>query len=82
MNFAHNNESEFYISDLECNWEVEIQKVKSYGDINTIFTRKCRQLIIFRKKGLDVRPKSVCTVEMTRYVQWTFINRNIKDDHP
>ena len=30
---------------------------------------------------LDLRPKSVCTVEMTMYVHWTRIIRNRKDDH-
>ena len=30
---------------------------------------------------LDLRPKSVCAVEMTMYVHWTFIIRNRKDDH-
>ena len=30
---------------------------------------------------LNLRPKSVCAVEMTMYVHWTCINRNRKDDH-
>ena len=30
-------------------------------------------VLIFREKVLDLRPKSVCAVEMTMYVQWTCI---------
>ena len=38
-------------------------------------------LLIFREKVLDHRPKSVCAVEMTMYVLWTCINVNRKDVH-
>ena len=33
----------------------------------------------FREIVLDLRPKSVCAVEMTMYVYWTCIDINIKD---
>ena len=33
-------------------------------------------LLIFRKKLLDLGPKSVCVVEITIYVYWTCININ------
>ena len=36
---------------------------------------------MLREKVLDVRPKSVCAVEMTMYVHWTYINVNRKDVH-
>ena len=36
---------------------------------------KCRQLVNFREKVQDLRPKSVCAVEMTMYDHWTCINR-------
>ena len=32
-------------------------------------------------KVLDLRPKSVCAVEMTMYVHRTCINRNRKDNY-
>ena len=38
-------------------------------------------LLIFREKVLDLKPKSVCAVEITMYVHWTCINVNIKDVH-
>ena len=38
-------------------------------------------LTIFREKVQDLRPKSVCAVEMTMYVPWTCININRKDVH-
>ena len=38
-------------------------------------------LLIFREKFLDIRPKSVCADEMTMYVHWTCINVNRKDVH-
>ena len=38
-------------------------------------------LLIVREKVLDVRPKSVCTVEMTMYVHSTCLNVNRKDVH-
>ena len=34
---------------------------------------------MFREKVLDLRPKSVCAVEMTVYLHWTYINKNRKD---
>ena len=42
---------------------------------------KCGQLINFQKKVPDLRPKSVCAVEMAMYVRWTCINVNRKDVH-
>ena len=38
-------------------------------------------LLIFKEKVLDLRPKSVCAVEMTMYVHWTCINVNRKVVH-
>ena len=38
-------------------------------------------LLIFTERILDLRPKSVCAVEMTMCVGWTCINRNRKDVH-
>ena len=38
-------------------------------------------LLIFREKFLHLRPKSVCAVEMTMYIDWTCININRKDVH-
>ena len=40
-------------------------------------------LLIFREKILDLRPKSVCAVEMTMYVDRTCINVHVnkKDVH-
>ena len=38
--------------------------------------------LVFREKILDLRPKSVCAVEMTMYVlHWTCVNMNRKDVH-
>ena len=34
------------------------------------------QLTIFREKLLDVRPKSICAIEMTMYVHWRCMNIN------
>ena len=39
------------------------------------------QLTIFREKLLDVRPKSICAIEMTMYVHWRCMNINRKDVH-
>ena len=36
---------------------------------------------MFRENVLDIRPKSVCVVQMTMYVHWTCININRKDIH-
>ena len=36
---------------------------------------------MFREKFLDIRPKSVCAVEMKMYVHLTCINVNRKDVH-
>ena len=43
--------------------------------------RKCRNLLKEKvlEKVLDLRPKSVCAVEMTMYVHWTCIDINIKN---
>ena len=40
--------------------------------------RKCNQLqcSYFREKVIRLRPKSVCAVEITIYVEWTCININ------
>ena len=38
-------------------------------------------LLIFREKVLHLRPKSVCAVKMTMYVQWACIDVNRKDVH-
>ena len=38
-------------------------------------------LLIFREKVIDLRPKSVCAIEMTMYIHWTCINVNRKDVH-
>ena len=38
-------------------------------------------LLIFREKALDPRPKSVCPVEMTKCVDWACINIDGKDVH-
>ena len=38
-------------------------------------------LLMLREKVLDLRPKSVCAVEMTMYLHWTCINVNRKDVH-
>ena len=38
-------------------------------------------VLIFKEQVLDLRPKSVCAVEMTMYVHWTCINVNRKDVH-
>ena len=38
-------------------------------------------LLIFREKVIDLRPKLVCAVEMTMYVHWTCIDTNRKDVH-
>ena len=46
-----------------------------------MITEKAGNLLIFREKVLDLRPKLVCAVEMTMYVHWTCINRTRKDDH-
>ena len=69
------------ISSLECN-------VNSSDHINNVYplphlsdVTKCRQLIIFREKILDLGPKSFCAVEMTMYVHWTCININRQDVH-
>ena len=59
-------------------WEVEIQKVNSSDHINNVYPlrhlsdfRKCINILIFREKVLDLRPKLFCAVEMTMYVNWT-----------
>ena len=36
-------------------------------------------LLIFREKVLELRPESICAVEMTMYVHWTCMNVNRKD---
>ena len=69
-------------------FEVEIQYVNSSDSINTIF-QHCHArvisenvgiLLFFRKKILDLRPKSgLNAVEMTMCVHWTCINVNRKD---
>ena len=38
----------------------------------------CGTTLIFREKFLDLRPKSVCAVEMTMYVHLTCKNVNKK----
>ena len=38
-------------------------------------------LLIFREKVLDIRPKSVCAVEMIMYTHGTCLNVNRKDVH-
>ena len=58
-------------------FEVENQCVNSSDHINTIF-KHC-QLINFIRKILDLRPKSVCAVQMIMYVDWTCINVNRND---
>ena len=66
-----------------------MQYVSSSDNINTIF-KHCHlslisenegNLIIFRNKVLDIKPKSVCAVQMTMYFHWTCININRKDVH-
>ena len=44
------------------------------------FQKNVGNLLIFREKILDLRPKSVCAVKMT-FVHWTCINVNRKDVH-
>ena len=69
-------------------WEVEIQNVNSSDHINNVYPlrhlsdfRNVGNLLTFREKVLDLRPKSFCAFEMTIYVNWTGINRNRKYDH-
>ena len=38
-------------------------------------------MIIFRENILDLRPKSVCAVQVTMYVHWTCKIINRKDIH-
>ena len=63
--------------------------MNSSDRINTIF-KHCHagviseniiNYLVFREKVLNLRPKSVCAVEITIYVDWTCINVNRKDVH-
>ena len=62
-------------------------KFSSSDRINTIFKqplidfRNVGNLLIFRGKVVDIRPKSVYAHEMTMIVHWTCININRKDVH-
>ena len=50
--------------------------MKHLGDF-----RNVGNLLTFREKLLDLKPKSIFAVEMTMYVHWTCLNINRKDDH-
>ena len=63
--------------------------MNSSDRINTLFkhchagviSENVDNLLIFRGKVLDLKPKSVCAVEMTIYVYSICINVNRKDVH-
>ena len=63
--------------------------MNSTDHINTIFkhchagviSENVGNLLIFREELLELRPKSVCAVEMTLYVHTVRINVNRQDVH-
>ena len=46
-----------------------------------VISENVGNLLIFREKFLDLKPKSVCAVEITMYVHSICINVNRKDVH-
>ena len=83
----HNLHRKIFISGLECNMKLKFLPISSElgqnssDRINTIFTycHTCMQLVIFREKVLDLRPKSVCVVEMTNTCSLDMYKCNKKD---
>ena len=56
--------------------------MRPYKHFNAcVISENVGNLLIFRQKVLDLRPESVCAVEMTVYVHWTCVNINRKEVH-